>query len=75
MEKEMEYQAKTVHISQKFEEIERSDRELTFALNEFASRGYTLDKVVADERLVSDRDAKKVFIFIFIKGKESTTAL
>jgi len=75
MEKEMEYQARTMHLSQKFEEIERSDRELTSVLNEFASRGYKLDKVVPDERLVSDRDAKKVFILIFIKDKESATAL
>jgi len=71
----MEYQAKTLHLSQKFEEIERSDRELTSVLNEFASRGFTLDKVVPDEKLVSDRDSKKVFILIFIRDKESSTAL
>jgi hypothetical protein len=75
MEKEMEYQAKTLHLSQKFEEIERSDRELTSVLNTFASKGFKLDKVVPDERLVSDRDAKKVFILIFIRDKESATAL
>ncbi len=75
MEKEMDYQAKTLHLSQKFEEIERSDRELTSVLNAFASKGYKLDKVVPDERLVSDRDAKKVFILIFIKEEESPTAL
>jgi hypothetical protein len=75
MEKEMEYQAKTLHLSQKFEEIERSDRELTSVLNECASKGFKLDKVVPDERLVSDRDAKKVFILIFIRDKESATAL
>lgn len=71
----MEYQAKTLHLSQKFEEIERSDREFTSVLNAFASKGYTLDKVVTDEKLVSDRDAKKVFILIFIRDKESATAL
>lgn len=75
MEKEMEYQAKTVHLSQKFEEIERNDRELTAVLNAFASKGYKLDMVVPDEKLVSDRDTKKVFILIFIRDKESTTAL
>jgi hypothetical protein len=75
MEKEMEYQAKTMHLSQKFEEIERSDRELTSVLNTFASKGFKLDKVIPDERLVSDRDAKKVVILIFIRDKESATAL
>jgi len=69
MEKEMEYQAKTLHLSQKFEEIERNDRELTAVLNAFASKGYTLDKVVPDEKLVSNRDTKKVFILIFIRDK------
>jgi hypothetical protein len=65
MEKEMDYQAKTFHLSQKFEDIENSDRELTNVLNAFASKGYRLDKIVPDERLVSDRDAKKVFTLIF----------
>jgi len=71
----MEYQAKTLHLSQKFEEIERSDRELNSVLNAFASKGFKLDKVIPDERLVSDRDAKKVVILIFIRDKESATAL
>ena len=31
----------------------------------FASKGYRLDKIVPDERFVSDRDAKKVFTLIF----------
>jgi len=61
----MEYQAKTLHLSQKFEDLENNDRELTAILNAFASKGYHLDKVIPDERYVSDRDAKKVFILIF----------
>lgn len=61
----MDYQAKTVHLSQKFEDISNSDRELTTVLNAFASKGYRLDKIVPDERFVSDRDAKKVFTLIF----------
>jgi len=67
----MEYQAKTLHLSQKFEDLENNDRELTAVLNAFASKGYQLDKVIPDERYVSDRDAKKVFILIFKREKES----
>lgn len=63
----MDYQAKTLHLSQKFEDIENSDRELTAVLNAYAGKGYELDKVVPDERYVSDRDAKNVFILIFKK--------
>jgi hypothetical protein len=70
MEKEMDYQAKTVHLSQKFEDIQNNDRELTTVLNAFASKGYRLDKIVPDERFVSDRDAKKVFVMIFKRETE-----
>ena len=66
----MEYQAKTLHLSQKFEDLENNDSELTAILNAFASKGYKLDKVIPDERYVSDRDAKKVFILIFKKETE-----
>jgi hypothetical protein len=71
MECEMEYRAKTLHLSQKFEDLENNDRELTAVLNAFAGKGYQLDKVIPDERYVSDRDAKKVFILIFKKEKAS----
>lgn len=67
----MDYQAKTLHLSQKFEDIESNDRELTTILNAFGSKGYKLDKVIPDERYVSDRDAKKVFILIFRKDTGS----
>ncbi len=67
----MEYQAKTLHLSQKFEDLENNDRELTAILNAFARKGYELDKVIPDERYVSDRDAKKVFILIFKREKVS----
>lgn len=66
----MEYQAKTMHLSQKFEDLENNDRELSAVLNSFASKGFKLDKVIPDERYVSDRDAKKVFILIFKKEEE-----
>jgi len=33
----MEYQAKTLHLSQKFEDLENNDLELTTVLNAFAS--------------------------------------
>jgi hypothetical protein len=69
----MDYQAKTLHLSQKFEDIENNDRELTSVLNAYASKGYTLSKIVPDERFVSDRDAKKVFVLIF--KKESSSSL
>lgn len=69
----MDYQAKTLHLSQKFEDIENNDRELTAVINAYASKGYSLDRIIPDERYVSDRDAKKVYILIF--KKESPSAL
>jgi len=57
----MEYQAKTLHLSQKFEDLENNDLELTTVLNAFARKGYQL----------ADRDAKKVFILIFKRERVS----
>ncbi len=61
----MEYQVRTLHQSQKFEDISHNDREFTVTLNAFSSQGYLLDRVILDDKYVSERDAKKVYVLVF----------
>lgn len=63
----MEYRVKTLHQSQKFEDISHNDKEFAAILNVFASEGYELDRVIPDEKYISDRDLKKVYVLIFKK--------
>jgi len=63
----MEYRVKTLHQSQKFEDIGHNDEEFETILNSFASDGFVLDKVIPDEKYISERDAKKVYVLVFIK--------
>lgn len=63
----MEYRVKTLHQSQKFEDISHNDEEFETILNSFANDGFVLDKVIPDEKYISERDAKKVYVLVFIK--------
>lgn len=63
----MEYRVKTLHQSQKFEDISHNDEEFETILNSFTSGGYVLDRVIPDEKYISERDAKKVYVLVFAK--------
>jgi hypothetical protein len=65
--KEMEYLVKTIRLKQRMDEIEENDKELTATLNQFADKGYSLDRIVTDERLSPGGDGKKVYLLIFKK--------
>lgn len=63
----MEYLVKTLLLKQKMEEIDNNDRELTTKLNQFAVKGYHLERVIPDERYAPTGDGKKVYLLIFKK--------
>ena len=66
-EEKMEYIVKTLLLRQKVEEMDNNDRDLTEKLNQFALKGYHLEKIIPDERLSPTGEGKKVYLLVFKK--------